>query len=233
MSAVVFDPITQSVSFVPATFTADGGKQVATIYSAHNSLYTVLQTKKSSFYDLKNHWAQADVEFMNSKLLVEGVSNSEFAPDRAVTRAEFATMLVRALAVEQKASGNKFADVDPTAWFSRPVEAAVRARLVEGIDDNLFKPDAPITREQLAVMVSRALKLAGDSANSNSISMAADSFIDKDSISPWAKEAVSQSLDAGIMSGVTDNRMEPLEQTTRAQAATVLKRVLKYLKFVN
>jgi hypothetical protein len=103
--------------------------------------------------------------------------------------------------------------------------------LISGFEDGTFQPDANITREQMVAMIARALKLGGKEVQANTLVL--DKFLDRGDIAGWAKDAAAQTLSAGIVQGTTDSTFTPKENTTRAQAAAMLKRMLEYLQFIN
>ncbi|MBO9605088.1 MAG: S-layer homology domain-containing protein [Paenibacillaceae bacterium] len=217
-------------SFVPSTFERGGdGNWTATLKRNGNSVYTVIQASKS-FADLASHWAKADVELLASKLIVSGVADDEFAPEAKVTRAQFATLLVRALGLGEE-SGKPFADVAAGTWYSGTVAAAYAAKLVTGYEDGTFRPDAPITRQELAVMVAGALAYAG--AEGKGAKPVAPAFADDAAIASWAKPAVTAIAAAGIADGRDNGRFEPAAGASRAEAAVMLKRLLQKAAFIN
>lgn len=199
----------------------------------HNSMYAVLESKGRTFDDLSGHWAKADVELLASKLIVHGVTDSRFAPDADITRAEFTALLVRALGLSLNPDGptSGFADVAAIAWYKPAVEAAVDAGLASGLSPDRYAPSERITREQMAVMVAQALAFAGKEAAADRGALV--KFTDRTSISDWAAAAVAQAVAAGILSGMTDGTFAPSDHATRAQAAAVLKRLLQYTEFID
>ncbi|WP_051775129.1 S-layer homology domain-containing protein [Paenibacillus tyrfis] len=217
--------------FVPTLTKTIGGKPTAVLMSPTNSAYGVIKYRKT-FRDTAGHWAQADVELLASKLVVLGTSEEHFAPDKDVTRAEFASLLVRSLGLPLSETAAPFKDVQAGDWFYGAVGTAVKAGLIEGFEDGTFQPEARITREQMAVMIARALK-AADTAPKAGHAAALDAFRDKNAVSSWAKEALSQSLDTGLMNGMTESTLEPASHATRAQAAVMLKRLLRYAGYIN
>ena len=180
---------------------------------------------------MKGHWAKADVELLASKLVIKGVSDHSFAPNSPITRAEFATLLVRALGLNEEVS-TKFSDVPANSWFTGTVGAAVKAGLIEGFDETSFKPNERISREQMAVMVTRAMEFAGQSAAIDLKQL--DQFTDSTGLSVWSKEgSVAQAVIAGIVNGATETTFAPAAHATRAEAAVMLKRLLQYVQFIN
>ncbi|WP_281890931.1 S-layer homology domain-containing protein [Paenibacillus sp. YYML68] len=234
VSVVTFDPATGQMSFIPAIIRNAEGMAEVTIKSARNSLYTVVEAAKA-FDDLKTHWAKSDVEQLASKHIVNGMSESTFAPDQQVTRAQFAAMLVTALGLKADAAAASFADVQATDWYAGSVGTAAKLGLVQGLSAEQFAPNASITREQMAVMIARAMKLAGKQPQ---LTAAAEvqqlsSFADQETINSWAKTAVAQAVEAKIVNGLSEQGFAPNESATRAQAVVMLKRFLQYVQFMN
>jgi hypothetical protein len=228
-TGVLLNPATGELTFVPTTFEQVGDVTVATIKRPGNSIYTVIEHSKT-FADLNSHWAKTDVELLASKLVVNGRTDQQFVPQGEITRAEFATLLVKGLGLSQDKT-EAFKDVAAADWYAGYVGAAVKAGLVEGIDQGTFAPNANITREQMAVMISRALNTAGKPKAANVQHI--ESYTDGSSMSGWAKEAISVAIEAGIMNGKTSQSFEPSSNATRAEAAVVLKRLLQYAEFIN
>ncbi|WP_245856037.1 S-layer homology domain-containing protein [Paenibacillus rigui] len=228
-TAVLFNPTTGTFSFVPATFVTAGGTTKAVLKRPGNSIYTVVEFSKT-FDDLKGHWSQADVELLASKLVVNGTTDSSYAPQKEITRAEFAALLVRALGLTE-VNAAKFNDVQANDWFTGAIGAASQAGLVEGFENGTFQPNANITREQMAVMITRAMHAAGKRAAADTQGLSR--FADASSISGWAKEAVAQCVNAGILNGVTGDTFVPAAKANRAEAAVMLKRLLQYEQLMN
>ncbi|WP_231506218.1 S-layer homology domain-containing protein [Paenibacillus sp. UNC451MF] len=228
-TAVLFNPSNGEISFVPATFSTSNGSTQATIKRPGNSVYAIVESSKT-FADLKGHWAKDDVELLASKLVVKGMTDIGFAPDNRITRAEFAAILIRSLGLSENSS-SKFSDVKANDWYAGVVGAASNAGLVDGYEDGTFKPEANITREQMAVMVARAITAAGRKAAADSKVLA--SFTDSNTISGWAKDAVAQAVNAGIINGMTEHTFVPGQNASRAEAAVMMKRLLQYAEFMN
>ncbi|MCZ8522192.1 MULTISPECIES: S-layer homology domain-containing protein [Paenibacillus] len=215
----------------PALFKEEGGKTVVTVARNVSPAYGAVVTVPS-FSDLVGHWSKEDVERLAGKRVIEGTTDMTFEPESPMTRAQFATLLVRAIGVEPGAeTGGKFTDVTKGAWYSASVSSAVYAGLIEGFEDGTFQPDASITRAQMATMLSRALKFT-DKKPAASKSLL-DSFADKGDIGEWAEEAVAEAVQAGIIQGMTETTFAPTDKATRAQAAVMLKRMLTYIQYLN
>ncbi|WP_248931000.1 S-layer homology domain-containing protein [Paenibacillus hamazuiensis] len=213
--------------FVPAL--VNGAE--ATIRSPHNSIYTVVRTGKT-FEDLQGHWAKTEVELLAGKLIVNGTSDKLFSPDDRITRAEFAALLVRALGLaDANGAAGEFKDVKRTDWFAGSTAAAVKAGLVSGFEDGTFRPDAGITREQMAAMIARAMKAGGKEVAADQAALG--KFADRADIADWSRDAVAQALAAGVIQGTNENLFSAKADATRAQAAVMLKRMLQFMQFIN
>ncbi|RAV21406.1 S-layer homology domain-containing protein [Paenibacillus contaminans] len=231
-TAIRLHPQTGEFSFVPSTFTTTNGLTEVHIFRTGNSLYTIAQSIRS-FDDLQGHWSQTDVELLASKLIVNGQTETDFVPEGNVTRAEFVSLIIRALGLEED-SIPAFTDIGETDWFAGAIGAAVRAQIVSGFEDGTFRPNDTITREQMAVMLSNALLFANKPiAVAGKLLPLLAGFEDKSAISSWAQVAAAQMLESGMMRGITEHQFAPQDKATRAQAAVVIKRMLQTAGFMN
>jgi alpha-tubulin suppressor-like RCC1 family protein len=237
LTGVLYDPAMKTFAFMPSrSGTRSDGRQEIIMQSPHNSLYTILETKEKSFVDMVGHWAKADVELLASKLIVQGITDDSFAPDTPITRAEFTGLLVRALglAMEKDAANPGFKDVAVDAWYAPAINAAIRVELVSGITADSFAPNERITREQMAVLIARAMKLMGKPSDSaDQVSGQLAKFADRASISSWAHTAVANIVTAGIVAGISNNKFAPSEYATRAQATAILRRFLHHVRLIE
>ncbi|MCY9696807.1 S-layer homology domain-containing protein [Paenibacillus alginolyticus] len=233
-TAVIYNPETGEFRYVPAIIASEGGKTKVTIESTSNSIYTIAKSQKT-FGDIQTHWAKTEIELLASKLIVNGRADSNFAPDQNVTRAEFAALLVRSLGLSLKSSTTiNFKDVTAKDWYYNSVLTAAGYGIVNGYDTGTFAPDQTITREQMAVMVARAMKLHTSdpkllTGNSARLSL----FEDAGSISSWAKDALEKVLSYGVMQGKASKVLAPGDLATRAESVVVLLRTLQAMNLIN
>ncbi|QSF46488.1 bifunctional 2',3'-cyclic-nucleotide 2'-phosphodiesterase/3'-nucleotidase [Paenibacillus tianjinensis] len=177
------------------------------------------------FKDLgKVVWAQEAISSLATKGILKGLEDGNFAPMKNVTRAEFVTMLVRALNLSNSNASASFSDVKQGAWYTDSIAAAVQAGLVKGSGNGKFEPGRQITREEMAIMIVNAL--AGQLPKIDT-SAALGEFADKSSIAPYAQEAVAQLTQAGIVNGVDGGKFAPKAIANRAQAAVIIYRMLE------
>ena len=129
-------------------------------------------------------------------------------------------MIARGLNLNSSVSAG-FHDVQAGVWYTNYVNAAASAGLINGYDD-YFRPDDLITREEMAVIIVKAYLFQGGQSQRNGL----EQFIDQEDISSWARDYVDQAVGAGLIYGMTSNTFVPAENATRAQAASLLKRLI-------
>jgi len=228
-STVVWVDGQGGIHFTPSVF--HNAPSEVTIFSQQNSLFAVISSQHT-FEDIAGHWAKDEIELMANKWIVQGRSDGSFYPDARMTRAELAALLVRSLGLtESGAKGSPFADVSPDAWYAGAVRTALERGFFTGGHDGMFRPDAWITREELAVVVARALSFDARVAQSNPAAL--EAFSDASTISAWAAEPVAKLAESGLLQGTAAASFSPREHATRAETAVMLKRMLQYLKFIN
>lgn len=190
--------------------------------TSHFSTYTVMQYDKR-FDDVQVHWAKEDIEVLASRHIIHGVDENHFLPEANITRAEFAVLTVNALGLEKVKYSGSFADVSGEEWYANAIQTALNEGLIKGEGD-LFRPDSFIHREEMTVLIMRAYnKIKGSTANLQKVA----AFEDEDQISVWAKGSVNEACALDIIRGRTSVRFAPTETATRAEAATVLRRLLE------
>ncbi len=169
-----------------------------------------------------SYWGYSAISSLASKGIIVGYPDGTFKPDASITRAEFATMLVKALALNTSGTTGTFTDVTAGAWYYGTVNAAASAGIVYGIGDHLFAPNALVTREQMAVMVAKALGNKAPATNGTEL----NAFSDKSAVSSWAVSGMDEAVKAGIVSGMTADTLAPMANATRAQAAEMIYKML-------
>lgn len=185
---------------------------------------------RTALEDIRGHWSERDVVFMAARGVVKGVTPNSYEPERAVTRAEFCALLVRTFGIPQEMpEALTFADVPKDRWYFGIVEAAYRAGLVKGVGEGVFAPDRTISRQELAVMLHRALGLAGKPMRleASEAERLLAAFSDATRVASWAQEGVAVGVKAGLLKGYPGGTFAPADATSRASAATVLSRLLK------
>ncbi|TYP70509.1 pullulanase [Paenibacillus methanolicus] len=199
---------------------------IVTAQVTHFSTYAALEIRKS-FADVPaGFWAQDAIQSLAAKQIATGVTADAFKPGQAISRAEFTALLARALGLAAEGQA-AYADTPAGAWYSAYVAAAVKAGIVDGVGGDKFAPNWAISREEMAVMLVRALEAKqGKSAEP----AAASGFADRTAISGWAAVSVDTAAQLGLVQGQSGNRFAPQAKLTRAEAAQVVYTLLGKLQ---
>ncbi len=213
---------------VPTEVVQIDGKYYARINSVTNSTYSVIYNPVT-FADVTKHWARDSINNMGSRLVISGVGDNNYEPNRDITRAEFAAIMVRALGLAPDTAKNAFSDVSASNWYSGYVGTAISYGIIRGYDADTFAPNTEITREQAMTMVARAMAITGLDATTASIDASAPlaGFSDTAKISSYAKESIIACLNTGVVTGKTADTIAPENNITRAEVAVIIERLLK------
>ena len=173
----------------------------------------------------KKDWFYFSVKFAYDFGLMKGTTEMEFSPDSFVTRAMF-VMIIYRMEKEPQASGSVFVDVEIGGYYDRAVAWANANGIVSGVSKDRFAPNDPITREQMATILYRYADFKGYDIESNGNT----AYSDSNSISGYARNAVSWAAANLLMKGNDDGSFLPNANTTRAQAAAVFTRMIENLE---
>jgi hypothetical protein len=200
----------------------------ADLYMDHLSWFGIVQWKKE-FTDVSSHWAYQDIVAMGARGIAKGMPDGGFLPNSSVSRAEFAALLTRTLGRSGGSPVGRFKDVQPWAWYYGAVETAAGLGLVGGYGDGTFRPDAKISRQEMATMIVRAMGLLKKppALSTAAVDTALAAFTDAPAIGLWARESVAQAVKAGIVYGRTITTFQSAAESTRAESVVMLRRLLK------
>ena len=166
-------------------------------------------------------WYHEAVDFAVTKGLFNGMSETTFEPNTAMSRAMLVTVLWR-YEGEKKAGANIFTDVPDGQWYTDAVAWAAVNGIVGGVGDGKFDPNGNITREQMAAILYRYSESKGfDTSKTGDL----NTFPDAAKLSDWAKTAYSWAVGEGLITG-NDGKLDPQGNATRAQVATILMRFI-------
>ncbi|GGD92557.1 hypothetical protein GCM10010911_58970 [Paenibacillus nasutitermitis] len=172
----------------------------------------------AGYRDISGHWAESAIVALNKKGIIAGSGAYKFRPDASITRAEAVSMLVRAFKLP-KGGSTGFKDVPAKHWAAGAIAQAVAARLASGYLGGVFGPDRFITREEMAAMLVRALKLGTakpPKAPYNDVEL-----------SRWSAPSLSALKQKGIIGGYPGQQFKPEQTASRAEFASLLLRALK------
>ena len=176
----------------------------------------------------RGDWFFEPVRHVYMRWIVNGVTDSLFAPGEVLTRATLITMLWRMEAEPEPGGEAAFADVPAGAWYSKAVSWAYESKIVTGVGNGLFAPFDMLTREQMAAIFFRYARLK-DYIVADKYYQLYHGYKDIDDISDWALSPMAWCNDFGLINGTTHELLSPKNGSTRAEAATIILRLYKYL----
>lgn len=178
-------------------------------------------TPSTTLYpDIETHWAKSEITALAEKEIISGYGDGSFKPDNKITRAEFLALGIRLLGTD-KMVDISFSDVNSSDWYYDIVSKGVAEGVIS--DDKAFRPNDPITREEMCKIIS----IISDKLGVLTKGTGTINFKDSHDISPWAENYVAQMALNGIIKGNDKGEFLPKGKTTRAEAATVIYRILK------
>ncbi|MEC1768098.1 DUF4073 domain-containing protein, partial [Schinkia azotoformans] len=184
------------------------------------STFTILNMENWEEYlaEQDANKAQKNQEKNSHGSYVAGFPDGTYKPEKSVSRAEMAALLVRVGAeLDSDAPAKTFADVSSNHWANNVIQKASATGLMKGFTDGTFAPDKSITRAEMAAIVSRWLQLTGDVKTSNL----------SDIKGSWAEKDIKLVEQAGIMKGMPNGQFQPNKALTRAETVVIFNRILK------
>lgn len=177
----------------------------------------------SKFGDIETYtWAKNEIETLAAKGIISGISDSEYGPAMSIRRCDFILLLVRAYGFNGTFEEN-FSDVPSDAYYAQAVGLAKKLGILTGMGNNEFNPNGYITRQDMCVMSMRTMQVAG-----KKVADPADlsKFNDSADIAEYAKDAVASLVASGIINGDENGNINPRKNTTRAESAVIIYRLL-------
>lgn len=201
-----------------------------TLYAKWNELEKAPEEEENKetsmeYTDVKaTDWFFDSVKYVVDNKLMNGISETEFAPDNTLTRAMLVTVLYRNAGSPATNRSIPFADVDMGAYYANAVSWAKQNGIVNGITENEFAPDSNITREQIATIMYRYAQYKGMDAVSLEENL---HFTDTSEISEYAVSAMNWAVGKGLMKGKSTTTINPKDIATRAEIAAILQRFIE------
>ena len=200
----------------------DSDTGMVTFTTTHFSNYAIVYVTKT-FNDLGSvAWSKKQIEVLASKGVLKGITETEYAPQENITRADFLYFLVRTLGVDAKIDEN-FHDIDKNTYYYKEIAIAKKLGITTGVSNNIFNPNASITRQDMMVLTERALRMH-KKLEAQSTVADLEMFSDKSLVAAYAVKGVASVVNEGLIVGSTD-KINPLGNTTRAEAGVFLYRI--------
>jgi len=213
-------------------------------YSAYNETTQVLTFKplqSGSFVmvevhvpltDIQAHsWAVNEVMSLYGKGIVSGMSENRFDPLEELTRAQFVHMVMQGIGDSHvpDTTVSSLSDITEGQWYTDSIRLGLEMNIVEGRPDGSFGVHERITREEMAVILERAMQAAKQDGTSSSNVFTGAEFSDNEDIADYAKQAVSSMQRLGLLKGMPDGSFAPKQTANRAQGAVVVARMMELL----
>ncbi|WP_028530603.1 S8 family serine peptidase [Paenibacillus sp. HW567] len=206
------------------------GTTIVTVSRPGFSVYAAVSKPSAAFTDIAASKSAAAIKTLADKLIIQGTSATTFSPLNNLTRAEFTALLTRALGLRTDASVN-FTDVKASDWYAKDVAAASKAGLILGIGNGKFAPTQKVTRQELAVILDRALKLTGVELKAANPSFT--TYTDNAKVAPYAKDSLQSLSKAGVIGSDAGNAFNPTAPATRETAAAALYELLSKIGLIE
>lgn len=222
-----------TVDWSRGTFAGAAGRQSGDVYRNWNTDFddysgTASAEDSVGFTDINGHWAKSAITHVVANNLFKGISDTKFAPSEKMTRGMFVTVLGRLAKITgQTAGASTFKDVNASAFYAPYVAWATKNGIANGISANSFSPNAPITRQEMALMMQRFVAYKKAELKASNVK---STFTDDAKIASYAKDAVYKMQQTGIITGKPGNKFDPIGSASRAEVATMLQRLDNLLK---
>ena len=185
-----------------------------------------MPTIAATFSDLPENAAAGSIMNMVARGILKGMDNGKFEGELPITRAMVATVLKR-LSKDQTINNVKsFKDVKDKDWFADAVKWAQSQGLIKGYDDGTFKANKLVTRQELAIIVDRFLKLRGIQMKE----IKEISYKDLDKLPTWSRDAIIAMAKIGLVEGQTEEMYNPASQFTREELAVMLEKIIEWVE---
>ena len=204
------------------------------VYNSETKLVTFTTTHFSKYFVKENKVSYTDlagyeqytkyIEGMASKGIIDGVGLNQYSPEKVLTRAEFATLLVKMLKLDTTNVKNVFTDVKASGWYTPYVNAAYKAGLINGIGAGKFAPNEVITNQDAALILVKALKYKGSEITAGSLSKVKD----MKTISKYALDSVGFAVSKGVISLDANGDFNAKSTVNRATAAEYIYNVFYF-----
>ncbi len=218
----------------PGTFSGNGtldltlrpGQASVYILTPADAIDTAL-LDLTAFTDIDAYdWAKEEIAALEKNGAINSKGEGLFAPGENITRGDFAMFLIRALDLRSYTAVENFTDVSEDAYYAKEIEIGKALGLFKGMGDGTYGPETPISRQDLMVICARTMRLMSKLENGGDTS-ALQGFSDQNLIADYATEDVAAMTKAGIILGNADGTVNPLGNTTRAEAAVIMHRLTK------
>ena len=185
-----------------------------------------MPTIAATFSDLPENEAAGSIMNMVARGILKGMDNGKFEGELPITRAMVATVLKRLSKDQTINNVSNFTDVKDTDWFAEAVKWAQSQGLIKGYEDGTFKANNLVTRQELAVIIERFLKIHGITMEE----IKELSYKDLDTLPAWSRDAIIAMAKIGLVEGQTEEMYNPASEFTREELAVMLEKIIIWVE---
>ncbi|MEI2280222.1 glycosyl hydrolase 53 family protein [Paenibacillus polysaccharolyticus] len=232
-TVMVVNSISTNGELHPVTYTKYEQSTATMAFKPSKPGSYVITNVEVPLTDLQQHaWAIQEVQHLYSKGIIAGMSDTRFEPQGELTRAQFLQMLVKGIGKTNLTDSSVTllpTDVKSDQWYADAVRAGLAMNIIQGRADGTFGANDLISRQDMAVMLHRAMEAAERNNNSATVNTGQMKFRDQADIAEYAKDAVAFMMQLGVLNGLPDNTFAPKQTANRAQGAVALVRLMEQL----
>lgn len=200
--------------------TSGSGRSTKITSNGMIPLVTPTPTAIPKYVDLDQvPWAQESIDQLSQIGVLAGDGSDRFNPQKSITREEFVKIVVTAFDLIDETATTDYSDIQKDQWYYKYIASAVKRGIVKGYENGSFGIGQEITRQDMAVLLYRAMQSLGKSLPQRKDLI---SFTDSDQIKEYAKGSIASMQQAGIINGLEDGRFAPQQYSTRAEAAKMV-----------
>lgn len=229
---MVVHSVSPSGEMKPVTYSKYDDKTKTMAFKPLESGSYVIAEVGVPVHDLQNYnWAIQEVQNLYGKGIISGMSATRFAPQGELTRAQFLQMIIKGIGDTRQPdpSISVPTDVKEGQWYADSVRLGMEMEIIQGRADGSFGANERISREEMAVMLNRALKVVQHDQDATNAVQGNMVFVDNAEIAAYAKEAVASMQQLGLLNGMPDGTFAPKETANRAQGAVAVARLMEQL----
>ncbi|QOS79802.1 glycosyl hydrolase 53 family protein [Paenibacillus sp. JNUCC31] len=229
---LVIQSLLPNGEMMPVTFTQYNETTKSLAFKPLQSGHFVITEVQVPLNDLQSFsWAMKEVQNLYGKGIITGMTDTRFNPAGELTRAQFLQMIIKGIGESRlpDTSTSALADVKSDQWYSDSVRLGLEMGIVQGRADGSFAANERITREDMAVMLNRAIQVMTKNERSTISTSSSTGFKDNAEISEYAKQAVALMQEQGMLNGMADGNFAPKQNANRAQGAVAVARMMEQI----
>ncbi|WP_322925202.1 S-layer homology domain-containing protein [Paenibacillus campi] len=192
-----------------------------------NGIISLTSGNVADFDDTIGHWAQSEITRLHRLGILNGVGGNRYNPNATLTRAQFAQMINNMLQLRSDGTKANYSDIRSSAWYNKAIQAVTTAGISNGYTDGTYKPNRNISREEMAHILLNTMRyLDPNDSFGTDTNQTLSRFSDQSKVGNWARPDLASAIAEQLIKGKPGNKLDPKANTTRAEAAVTLSRLI-------